>query len=275
MKDRIPAFVAIFILVVLVITTKWAADYAENAIPTDPQASKEHKPSSVSGPFVMVTSDDKGIPENRLDGERFRYYTDDNTYEIDNAKSVSQKTNQPRMTGTADFAKMLDDGNTIQLVGNAHLKRFPYGKDKQLDIYSEELFIYPHDDIVKSNIPTTVVQDKSTLKGNGIIYNNQTRKLKVINNSNVNLNDDDLNRGHDKQKNKPANPSDTRVPRKLDGSPVTPSAAPQSFNQGPKNTAPSKATRTLSHAGGARWQRSIALVGYTSRTLTTSEKALS
>lgn len=207
MKDKIPAIVAIAILLLLLLGTRWAVEYAEKSIPIDPPAPKNNTPSAISGNFVMLTSDENNHPDMRLEGKHFRYFSDDESYEFDDPKSISQKVDQPRMTGTADLARLTDDGDTVKLTGNAHLHRVATEDESQLDIYSEELYIYPNRDFVESFVPTTVVQGKSTLKGTGMTYNNKTRQLHVTSRTDATLSPEDMNRGRKSRKKPDSEPT--------------------------------------------------------------------
>lgn len=198
MRERLPAFIALFLLLGLVATTWWAADYAQRAIPVDPPAKLTHEPDAWTGKFIMFTSDEKGNAINRLEGDSLRHYPDDDSYEFDNAKTIGQQPGNPRTTGSADLAIMLDDGNKIIMRGNAHLHRFPTEEESQLDVRSEELIVFPQDDIIMTDKPADVVQGKSRMKGRGMHYNNATRRLEVFSNTDMTIAPEDLNTNKEK-----------------------------------------------------------------------------
>ena len=77
--------------------------------------------------------------------------------------------------------------------GNAHLYRFPTEEESQLDVKSEELIIYPQEDIITTDKPADVVQGKSRMKGRGMNYNNATRLLEVYSNTDLKISPEDLN----------------------------------------------------------------------------------
>lgn len=194
MKERIPALIALFMLIVLVISTWWAADYAQRAIDVDPPARKTHEPDSWSDKFVMLSSDANGVPVNRLEGTHMQHFPYNDSYLITDATATGQRPNSPRTVGTGDTATMLDDGNKIVIRGNAHLHRFPYGEDKALDVRSEELIIYPNEDIITTDKPALVINGNSRMNGTGMMYNNKTRKLDVYSSSDVSISGQDSNR---------------------------------------------------------------------------------
>lgn len=198
MKERLPAFIALFLLLGLVLTTWWAADYAQRAVPVDPPAKITHEPDAWMGRFVMFSSDEHGNAINRLEGDTLRHYPDDDSYEVDNAHMIGQHPGNPRTTGSADLAIMLDNNTKVIMRGNAHLYRFPTEQDSQLDVKSEELIIYPDKDIITTDKPADVVQGNSRMKGRGMNYNNATRLLEVYSNTDLKISPDDLNANKEK-----------------------------------------------------------------------------
>ncbi len=194
MKERFPALIALFMLVALVISTWWAADYAQRAIDVDPPARKTQEPDSWSEKFVMLSSDTNGVPVNRVEGTRMQHFPYNDSYKLFDATATGQRPDSPRTVGTADTATILDGGNKILMQGNAHLHRFPYGEDKALDVTSDELIIYPNEDIITTDKPALVINGSSRMNGNGMMYNNKTRKLDVYSSSDVSISGQDSNR---------------------------------------------------------------------------------
>lgn len=199
MKERLPALIALFLLLGLVITTWWAADYAQRAIPIDPPAKTTHEPDFWMGKFTLFTSDEHGNAINRLNGDRLRHYPDDDSYEADNARMIGQHPGNPRVTGTADLAIILDNNRKIIMQGNAHLHRFPTPEESQLDVRSEELVIFPQKDLITTDQPADVVQGNSRMKGRGMNYNNATRRLEVLSNTDMTIAPEELNVNKEKK----------------------------------------------------------------------------
>ena len=67
MNERGPAIMAGLLLLALVAGTWWAADYAQRAIPVDPPARLTHEPDSWARTFVMIQTNNAGMPVNRLE----------------------------------------------------------------------------------------------------------------------------------------------------------------------------------------------------------------
>ncbi|NEN74888.1 LPS export ABC transporter periplasmic protein LptC [Pelistega sp. NLN82] len=196
MKERLPTFIALFLLIILVIATWWAADYTQRAIPIEPPVQITHEPDAWSGNFVMISSDNQGIATNRLTGTQLVHYPDDDSYEASHATLFGIRPDTPRTQASADKVTLKDKGDFILMQGNAHIHRFPSEDTSALDIRSEELTILPNESIIKTDKPADVLQGNSRMQGKGMIYNNKTRRLEVFANTDVVISPQDINKAN-------------------------------------------------------------------------------
>lgn len=187
MKDRLPALIAIVLLLALVAGTWWAADYTQRSIPIEPPRRLTHEPDSWAERFVMVRTDETGKAVNRMEGVHMNHYPDDDSYEVTQARAVGQRANMPVTIGTSDMAIMDQDGKRITMRGNAHLHRVPDAERAGMDITSEELVMLPDDNRAFTDHPATVMHGKSVMHGTGMRYDNNTRQLRVLSASDVKI----------------------------------------------------------------------------------------
>ena len=194
MKERFPALMALLLLVALVLSTWWAANYAQNAIQTDPPRRMTHEIDSWSKNFVMLRTDPTGKPINRLEGDYGEHFPDDDTYHIANPRAVGQQTGNPITVGTSKTAIMDHDSKHITMLGDAHMHRQADAKNDAMDAYSQKFIIEPDNDVVYTDQPAHVVKGQSTIDGVGMRYDNKTQQLQVYSASNVNLAPADTNK---------------------------------------------------------------------------------
>src|SRR5690606_30505001 len=168
MRERAPALIAVLLLLILVVGTWWAADYAQRAIPIDPPRRVTHEPDSWAQDFIMVRTDQNGVAVNRLEGDHMNHYPDDDSYEITRAKAIGQQPGSPITIGTSDIAIMNDDGARIIMKGNAHIHRLPGPDRSAIDVTSEQLTLLPDEDVVFTDLPALVINGKSTMNGKGM-----------------------------------------------------------------------------------------------------------
>lgn len=192
MKDRLPALIAVFMLLGLVAITWWAADYAERAFPVESETTISQDPDAWSGPFISLEANQDAIPITRLEGSQLRHYPHNDSYEIDEPKLISQRPDSPRVIASANIAYAYNQMDLIHMIGDGHVHRFPTADNKALDIKSEKLVVHPNEDIIETDQPAVVIQGDSRLVGEGMKYNNNTRQLEVYANSGVRIAPNDI-----------------------------------------------------------------------------------
>lgn len=191
MRERIPAIVALLLLMVLVAGTWWAADYTQRAVEVDPARRVTHEPDSWAQNFTLVRSNENGVAINRLEGDHMLHYPDDDSYDITVARAIGNRANSPITIATSDTAVMDQDGARITMQGNAHVHRLPDAERKALDVKSETLIILPDEDVVYTDIPAIVINGNSTMRGTGMRYDNNSRQLEVYSASDVKISGQD------------------------------------------------------------------------------------
>lgn len=191
MKERLPALIAVALLLCLVIGTWWAADYTQRAVSIEAPRRITHEPDAWSSNFVMVRTDQQGMAINRIEGKYLEHFPDDDSYEVTEARAIGQRADSPITIGTSDTAIMDRDGARITMRGNAHLHRRPYDDRPALDVNSDELILLPDEDIVFTEKPAAIVNGKSTMVGTGMRYDNAKRTLQVFSSSDVRISAED------------------------------------------------------------------------------------
>lgn len=200
MKERLPGLVALLLLVVLVIGTWWASDYAIRSIMVDPPRRITHERDSWSDNFVMLRTNEQGYAVNRLEGTAMEHFPDTDTYEVDEPWAVSHQAGSPVTEGTGDFGILYNRTDLIELNGNAQLKRLPDADNKLLDVRSVQLIIDPNKDVVYTDKPALVINGNSTLRGKGMHYDNRSKQLNVMSASDMKISgQDQANNNQDNQ----------------------------------------------------------------------------
>ncbi|OVZ59328.1 LPS export ABC transporter periplasmic protein LptC [Pigmentiphaga sp. NML080357] len=187
MKDRLASGVSIALLAALVAGTWWAADYARRAVVEDPPRRLTHEIDSYVEEFVMVRSDENGMPTTRMEGDRLVHYPDDDSSEVTQFRAVSQRPERPTMTATSHQARMDQDGARVVMRGDVQLRRLPGQGRPELDIRSEEVTLLPDEDVAFTDLPATVVNGSTRIQGRGMRYDNVSRELKVDNQTRVQI----------------------------------------------------------------------------------------
>ena len=119
MKERFPSLIALFLLVVLVLSSWWAADYAAGRAGRPPRRIT-HEMDAWSRNFVMLRTDMTGRPINRLEGEYAEHFPDDDSYHITAPRAVGQRESSPITVGFSKTAIMEQGGKRIVMNGDAY-----------------------------------------------------------------------------------------------------------------------------------------------------------
>ena len=212
MRERLPTFVSILLLLILVAGTWWAADYTQRAVTIEAPRRITHEPDAWSSNFVMVRTDAQGMAINRMEGEYLEHFPDDDSYEVQQARATGQRANSPITIGTSDLAIMDQDGTRITMRGNAHLHRKPYDDRPALDVNSDELIMLPDEDVAYTDLPAVVVNGKSTMVGTGMRYDNGKRTLQVFSSSDVRIAAEDAQASRSKNQGSQENNHESTTP---------------------------------------------------------------
>lgn len=180
MRDKLTSAIASLLLLALVGSTWWASDYARRSIPIDPPRRLTHEMDTFIESFVMMQTDETGMPSARLEGPRAEHFPDDDTYEVANPRAVSQRPDRSITVATALRGLMAGDGSRIVMTGDVRFRREPQTDEPGLMIESQEITLLPDKDVAFTELPAVITRaDGSQITGTGMHYDNSTRQLKI------------------------------------------------------------------------------------------------
>src|SRR5690606_2463416 len=179
MKDRLATGISILLLMLLVAGTWWAASVAERSIVQDPPRRLTHEIDTYINQFVLIQSDEAGVPRTRVEGDRLVHYPDDDSSDVTRFRGYTENKGNPPTQVNADAARMDQDGARITLQGNVRFQRQANRERPALTITSPYMTIYPDTEIAQTDAPATIVHGNSQMQGEGLTYNNVTRELQV------------------------------------------------------------------------------------------------
>ena len=187
MKERFPALIALFLLIVLVLGTWWAAGYTQRAVDIDPPRRYTHEMDAWARNFTMLRTGLDGQPINRLQAVYGEHFPDDDSYVLTDPRAVGLRPGTPVTVATGKQGIMYGGGKRILLEQDAHMHRQADSDTPALDVRSEKLEMLPDDDVIFTDLPAVVVRGQSQMQGTGMKYNNRTRQLEVYAATNVEI----------------------------------------------------------------------------------------
>lgn len=185
MKERFSFLFSLFIMLLLVIGTWWAADYTQRAVEIDPPSKATHEPDTWAKHFVLVRTSETGMTINRLEGDYLEHFPDNKSYEIQYPRAYGIRPDKPVMVGTSKLGVVFDEGKRIVLKGDAVLLRVGDNDNVPLNFSSQEIIMLPDEEITYTDLRGVAVSGRHTMTGVGMRYNNATQQLEVSKDTDV------------------------------------------------------------------------------------------
>ncbi len=187
MKERFALIISIGILCVLVMSTWWAADYAQRAVDIDPPSRMTHEPDNWAKTLVLLRTNPQGEVIQRLEGDLMEHFPDDNSYEILKPRAFALRPENPLIIATSRIATIYEDGDRIVMHGDAVVLRLGDSTRQPLNFRSDELTMLVKQDITYTDLPASAVSGRSVMHGVGMRYDNNSQTLDVLKSTDVTI----------------------------------------------------------------------------------------
>jgi lipopolysaccharide export system protein LptC len=187
MKERFALVISISILCILVMSTWWAAEYAQRAVEMDPPSRLTHEPDNWAKTLVLMRTNEQGEVIQRLEGDLMEHFPDDNTYEIHKPRAFALRAENPLIIATSRIATIFEDGDRIVMQGDAVLLRLGDHTRQPLNFRSDALTMLVKQDISFTDLPAVAISGRSRMNGVGMVYNNALQTLDVLKSTDVDI----------------------------------------------------------------------------------------
>jgi len=187
MKERFALIISIGILCILVMSTWWAADYAQRAVDIDPPSRMTHEPDNWAKTLVLLRTNPQGEVIQRLEGDLMEHFPDDNSYELLKPRAFALRPETPLVIATSRIATIYDDGDRIVMRGDAVVLRLGDSTRQPLNFRSDELTMLVKQDITYTDLPATAISGRSRMHGIGMRYSNVSQTLDVFKATDVDI----------------------------------------------------------------------------------------
>jgi len=124
---------------------------------------KRHTPDFVVDNFVVRRFDSGGVLQHTAAAPKMVHYGDDDT--TDMSAPVYRFFGPHPMDLSAKRAWIGKDGKEVRLEGDVRLVRAADGEIPETVITSREMYIYPDEEIARSDTPITIARGRSVLSG--------------------------------------------------------------------------------------------------------------
>ena len=187
MKEKFSIVFSFALLIILVMGTWWAAEYAQNAVEIDPPSKNTHEFDTWAKNSIIVRTNLEGHVITRLEGDRVEHFPDDDSYEVETPRAFSLRPENPLTVATAKAATIYDEGDRIIMKGDAVMLRLGDETHQPLNFRSDVITILVKEDISFTDLPGVAVNGRSRLTGVGMLYNNATREIDVFKSSDMDI----------------------------------------------------------------------------------------
>jgi lipopolysaccharide export system protein LptC len=131
--------------------------------------------------FRAVSLDAQGRVRQALTAKLARHYPDDDTTELESPLITFSDPDKPRLTVSADHAKVSGDREHAYFTGNVKGVREATAADASngpVVLTSEYLHVIPKDDRVLTDKPVTIEDARGIINATGMEFDNRSKKLK-------------------------------------------------------------------------------------------------
>ena len=187
MSSRLRYLLAILPALAIALASIWVLEVMRRSTQEDlPAAVDKSVPDYFVDQFKLVAMSPTGQPRYILTGEKMKHFPSENAATITNPVVISLDMGVPPTTLSAERAKVEDGTRRVHMIDNVNADRPASDQDARtqsghLHFSSEYLLVLPDDDLLKTDQPVEITSDDSVLRGTGMIFNNKTREITLLN----------------------------------------------------------------------------------------------
>jgi lipopolysaccharide export system protein LptC len=138
---------------------------------------RRHDPDYIVDRLVYTRFNAAGAVESTLEAAKMVHYPDDDTTELVAPRMVQTKTNEPRVTVTAERGALSQDGEEVFLYGNVLLVRDGGPGRPVTRMRSSFMQVEQARSVVRSDRDVLITEDDRVLSGRGMEYHNDSKEL--------------------------------------------------------------------------------------------------
>ena len=148
----------------------------------DTQASaRRHDPDYLITNFTTTTYNSAGVAETMLSAAKMVHYPDDDSTELIAPRVLQSKPAEPRFSVQADRGVLSSGGDEIFLYDNVVMVREADGIRPTARFTTSFLHVVRDRSLVRTDREVHIVEDRRSLTGRGMEYNNTTSQFHLRN----------------------------------------------------------------------------------------------
>ena len=181
MISRSALFFPIVLAIMLALLTFWISQTVEEQGPKL-DGSNRHDPDYTMNNFVTTQTDAQGQLRYILAAAEMLHYPDDDSTVLQRPRFTQYTVNKPYTQIEALRGYISSNGEEVELVDNVKIVRQAFEGKGEMQVLSEKLWIYPQQDLVKTDAPVTIKQaPKTVITAVGMVYDKKAQTVTLLN----------------------------------------------------------------------------------------------
>lgn len=181
MISRSALFFPIVLAVMLALLTFWISQTVEQQGPKL-DGSNRHDPDYTMRNFVTTQTDALGQLRYILAATEMLHYPDDDSTVLQRPRFTQYTVNKPYTQIEGLRGYISSNGEEVELVDNVKVVRQAFEGKGEMQVLTEKLWIFPKQDLVKTNAPVTIKQaPKTVITAVGMVYDKKAQTVTLLN----------------------------------------------------------------------------------------------
>ena len=180
MLNRTAIFFPLVLAILLAILTFWINQTVQQQGPKI-DGSNRHDPDYTMQNFVSTQTDAAGKLRYVLAAAEMLHYPDDDSTVLQRPRFTQFTADKPytRIEGLRGYVS--SNGEEIELVDNVKIVRQAFENKGEMQVLTEKLYIFPKQDLVKTDAPVVIKQAPKTLiHATGMIYDKKKQTVQLL-----------------------------------------------------------------------------------------------
>ncbi|MBX9676331.1 MAG: LPS export ABC transporter periplasmic protein LptC [Methylotenera sp.] len=180
MISRSALFFPIVLAVMLALLTFWINQTVEQQGPKL-DGSNRHDPDYTMHDFVTTQTDALGQLRYILAATEMLHYPDDDSTVLQRPRFTQYTVNKPYTQIEGLRGYISSDGEEVELVDNVKVVRQAFEGKGEMQVLTEKLWIFPKQDLVKTDAPVTIKQaPKTVITAVGMVYDKKAQTVTLL-----------------------------------------------------------------------------------------------
>ncbi len=185
MTDRLFKWYPVLFLLALSALTLWL-DQKVQPPPPVRDGSARHDPDFYIDDFVARRMNPDGSRRYALKGRKLTHYPDDSSTQIQTPSFTHFEPGEAPVLVTANRALVSRNGENVYFIGDVHIDRAAFSDQQALALRTEMLHVVPDRDLAKTDKPVLMTQGSTTVRSEGMEFDNRARTVKLLSKVKVN-----------------------------------------------------------------------------------------